>query len=344
MNLLKTSGLALLCASSLGCVSIFHAMSRDFHAEAGIVSPAAENSYEAETEVKVISYNIAHCRGKLTYPELDDLDQDLTIDSPEQVYKCLDAIANMLIGENAGIALLQEVDRKAVWSYDIDFTPYLAEKAGMRYYAYGPRYDFVWWPYEHQRANGAWIDTVYFDMGNAVLSKYPIISAENKAFDSQGFIDWIAGEERYLDTVIDIQGKGARVISVHLDADDAEIRERESRRLVDDVRGAALPTIIGGDFNAILRQARCHMPGCDPQQQNDESMQILLDSGLFNFYMADVDPRVSSYYTSNTTDLFRTVDYILPTSDIEIMDYYVVDVELSDHKPVAAVLRLTDSQ
>lgn len=343
MGILKKALLAagILGVSSAGCASIFNALTNDYGAENRVIRETGGNRYEPETEVKVIAYNIAHCRGPLTYDNLDELDQDLTIDSPERVYKCLDDIAEMLVNENAGIALLQEVDKKAVWSYDIDFTPYLAEKAGMAYYAYGARYDFVWWPYEHQRANGTWIDTVYFNMGNAVLSKHPIVTAENKAFDEQSFLDWIAGEERYLDSVISIEGKDVRVISVHFDANNAETREREGRALINEVQSRQMPAIIGGDFNAILQEVRCHMPRYDLQQQNDETMQMLLDSGLFNFYIADVDPCDSRYYTSNTTGLFRTVDYIIPTNDIEIIDYYVVDAELSDHKPVAAVLRIS---
>jgi len=334
-NVILAAG--LFGISSTGCVSIFNAMANDTSAEMAVIAPEQENSYEPSTEIKVVTYNIAHCRGALTYDNMDQLDQDLTIDSPQQVYKCLDDIAEMLVNEDADIALLQEVDKKAVWSYDIDFMPYLAEKAGMRYYAYGARYDFVWWPFEYQRANGAWIDTVYFNMGNAILSKYPIVSVENKPFDEQSFLDWIAGEEKYLDSVINIEGKNIRVISAHLDSLDSEVRAREALRLANEVRNRGMPTVIGGDFNSILPGARYLMP-LDSEMQTDNTMNVLTDSGLFEIYMLNVSPADSRYYTSNTTGLFRTMDYIIPTKDIEIKNYYVVDVELSDHKPVAATL------
>ena len=54
--------------------------------------------------------------------------------------------------------------------------------------------------------------------------------------------------------------------------------------------------------------------------------------------MLSVDPNNTEYYTSDTENLYWTVDYIIPTNDILIKDYHVIDVELSDHMPVAAIL------
>lgn len=344
-SVIKAAGLCSLIGLT-GCVSIFHAMSNDFSAERAVVAPVQENSYEPSTEIKVISYNIAHCRGphdfygdnaRMDEPDRwDDLDMNMTINSAEQVYKCLDDVAEMIIRENADIVLLQEVDKKAVWSYDIDFTPYLAKKAGMGYYAYGSKYDFVWWPYEHERANGTWIDTVYFDIGNAVISRYPIISAENKGFGEQSFIGWIAGEERYLDTVIDIEGKNAEFISTHFGGG-----ELESRVMVEEARENRMPLVFGGTLHLVTPaaiEANSTLSWC-----NANAMQILDDSGLFSIYMLDVNPNDISYYTSDTENLYWTADYVIPTNDIEIKDYHVVDAELSDHKPVAATLVINDA-
>ena len=54
--------------------------------------------------------------------------------------------------------------------------------------------------------------------------------------------------------------------------------------------------------------------------------------------MLSVDPNNTEYYTSDTENLYWTADYIIPTNDILIKDYHVIDVELSDHMPVAATL------
>lgn len=335
----------LLGISSTGCVSIFHAMAADYSAEMGVIEPA--DAPEHSNEIKVITYNLAHCRGSYDFygynervdemERMDDLDMNLTINSPEQVYKCLDDVAEMLIRENADIALLQEVDKKAVWSYDIDFTPYLAEKAGMGYYAYGSKYDFVWWPYEYERQNGTWIDTVYFDIGNAVISRYPILSADNKPFDEQGFIDWLAGEAMYLETLIDINGERARFVSTHFG--EGEI---ESRVMIKEANESATPLIFGGTLHILLPAARETCSWCSDEYV--QGMQNLIDSNLFNIYMTRVNPLERQYFTSDTENLYWTADYIIPTRDIEIADYHVVDARLSDHMPVSATLVFEEAQ
>ncbi|MFH1065127.1 MAG: endonuclease/exonuclease/phosphatase family protein [Nanoarchaeota archaeon] len=335
----------LLGISSAGCASILNAMSRDFTAEHAIVGQARERQYGQPGEIKVITYNLAHCRGSYDFygnnarmdelDRMDDLDMNLTINSPEQVYKCLDNVAEMLIRENADIVLLQEVDKKAVWSYDIDFMPYLAQKAGLAYYAYGSKYDFIWWPYEYERSNGTWIDTVYFDIGNAVLSRYPIISAENKAFKEEGLMGWLAGEERYLDTLIDINGEKARFVSTHFGNGLIE-----SKVMIEEAKESNVPFVFGGTLHIVLPAARETCSRCG--EEYVQAMQNLIDSDLFNIYMTTVNPLERQYFTSDTENMYWTADYIIPTQDVEITDYHVVDARFSDHMPLSATLVIGD--
>ena len=108
-----------------------HAAFSNTKAEVVTIRENQNNYSEESTEVKIITYNIAHCRVLYDFysnSDLSDLEMDLTIDSPKQVYKCLDDVAEMLIRENADIVLLQEIDKDATWSYGIDFMPYLAKK------------------------------------------------------------------------------------------------------------------------------------------------------------------------------------------------------------------------
>ncbi|MDD4877741.1 MAG: hypothetical protein PHO02_01745 [Candidatus Nanoarchaeia archaeon] len=326
---------AAFIAASAGCAVVFNAMSRDFSAETGYVGTSAQQQYENSNEIKIISANLAHCRGPYDFygdgRHLDELDMDLTINSPEQVYKCLDDFAEMFMREDADIVLLQEADKNAVWSYGIDFVPYLAQKAGMDYYAYGSKYDFVWWPYEHQRANGQWIDTLYFDIGNGIISKYPILTAGNKPFGEQDFVGWIAGEERYIDARISINGRQARFISTHFGAG-----EIESRLMIEEAKKAGMPLVFGGTLHLVTPAALEANPSLSWCSAN--AMRILDDSGLFSIYMLGIDPLDRTYYTSDTQNLYWTADYIIPTNDFAITDYHVIDAELSDHKPVSATL------
>ncbi|MBU2638316.1 MAG: endonuclease/exonuclease/phosphatase family protein [Nanoarchaeota archaeon] len=310
-------------------------------AEVGAVSGIADNAYESSTEVKVLSYNMAHCRGSYDFygktTGMDDLDMDLTIDSPEQVYKCLDDFAEFIVNEKADIVLLQEVDKDAVWSFGIDFMPYLAEKSGLGYYSYGTKHDLSVLPYMRKKSNGDWIYWLYFDIGNAVLSKYPIVSAENKGFGEKGFKKWISGEEKYVDAVVDVKGKMVRVVSTHFGSG-----LKESLKMIEEAEKSEMPFVFGGTLHILLPAARETCSWCSNEYMN--AMQNLIDSGLFNIYMTGVDALDTQYFTADTENLYWTADYIIPTKDVEIKDYYVIDVELSDHKPVAATLVLNDSQ
>ncbi len=318
-------------------VPLLNALFSSKNAEIGVVRTIEGNSYEPSTEIKVLSYNLAHCRGSYDFygktTGLDDLDMDLSIDSPEQVYKCLDDIAELIKNEKADIVLLQEVDRDAVWSFGIDFTPYLAEKTGLGYYTYGPKHDFAVLPYFRKKANGEWIYWLYFEIGNAILSKYPIVSAENRGFEKMSFRSWISGEEKYLAAVVDINGKNVRVISTHFNKGQIEIK-----KIIEEAKASAIPLVFGGTLHILLPAARETCNWCNEEYAN--AMQEAIDSGLFNIYMARVDALDKKYFTSDTENLYWTADYIIPTKDVEIKEYSVVGAELSDHLPVAAVLRL----
>ncbi|MDI6737934.1 MAG: endonuclease/exonuclease/phosphatase family protein [Nanoarchaeota archaeon] len=310
-------------------------------AEIKVVNPLFDNSYEPSTELKVLSYNMAHCRGSHDFygdgSGMDDLDMDLTINSPEQVYKCLDDFAEFIKNEKAVIVLLQEVDKDAVWSFGIDFMPYLAEKSGLGYYAYGPKHDFAVFPYTRKKANGDRIYWLYFETGNAILSKYPIVSAENKGFGKRTFTSWISGEEKYLNAVIDIKGKQARIISTHFGRGQAE-----TRKIIEETRKSTMPLVFGGTLHILLPDAKETCSWCN--EEYSDAMQNLINSELFNIYMTEVDALDSKYFTADTENMYWTADYIIPTKDIDIKDYYVVDAELSDHKPVAATLIINESQ
>ncbi|MDD4877740.1 MAG: endonuclease/exonuclease/phosphatase family protein [Candidatus Nanoarchaeia archaeon] len=312
--------------------TLINAALSDMNAEVVTIEENLNNSYEETTEIKIITYNIAHCRGSYDFygkSSMNDLETNMTIESPAAVYRCLDDVAEMLIKEDADIVLIQETDKDATWSFGIDFMPYLARKAGFNYYAYGAKYDFLWGGYPYGGERG-W-DILQFNMGNAIMSRYPIISAENKAFDKRSLLDWIAGEERYLDAVIDIHGKLTRVISTHFN-----FGEIETRKMIQEAENSSMPLIFGGTLHLLIpteEDVPEELKWCKAN-----AMKLLYDSKLFSIYMLTVNPNDTSYYTSDTENLYWTADYIIPTNDIWIRDYQVIHAELSDHLPVSATL------
>ncbi|MEK6864004.1 MAG: endonuclease/exonuclease/phosphatase family protein, partial [Nanoarchaeota archaeon] len=291
-------GIAVILAigTIIAAVPLLNALFSSKKAETGIVNPLADNSYEPSTEVKVLSYNMAHCRGKYDFygkePGMNELDMHLSIKSPSQVYKCLDDFAELIKKENADVVLLQEVDKSSVWSYGIEFMPYIAEKTGLGYYAYGTKHDLMVFPY-YRKSDGRSIYGLYYEFGNAVLSKYPIVNADNKGFGEKGFTQWISGGARYVNAVIDVKGKPVRVISTHF-----ERGLTETRKIIEETRKNELPLVFGGTLHIIMPSARETCSWCN--NEYSDAMQDAIDSGLYNIYMASVDALDKKYFTADT--------------------------------------------
>lgn len=104
------------------------------------------------------------------------------------------------------------------------------------------------------RTEGVQMDGVSF--GNAVLSRWPIVSSSQVALPRADGSD---GHRRALVAVLDTPWGAWPVISTHLDYrfDDSAVRERQAAALLEliaSVRGDPErdpPVIIGGDFNAV---------------------------------------------------------------------------------------------
>jgi endonuclease/exonuclease/phosphatase family metal-dependent hydrolase len=244
----------------------------------------------------------------------------------------------MLIKEKADIVCLNEVDWKATWSYNINYVKYLAEKAGYNHYSFGTKWDQLW-PFFWVRETDAIFPFLKVHIGNAILSKHPVVKAKNKSFDGEDAIDWLMGEHTYLDALIDVNGKELRTICTHLDSDSAENRIIEVKKLIQEARYSDVPIIIGTDFNSVLSKAKKRSKVLQREYQGDNAMDIIVNSGLFNVYMEKVDPADTRYHTSNSGEEYKTIDFIITTKDLEIEEYRVLHDIYSDHKAVFAKIK-----
>ncbi|MBU2638186.1 MAG: endonuclease/exonuclease/phosphatase family protein [Nanoarchaeota archaeon] len=288
-------------------------------------------------EISIITYNIAHARGNTSNKNLTDFERDFTIQSEEAAYEGLDKIAEMLKTENADIIALQEADLDATWSFNVDFLPYLAEKAGYKYYAFAYRWNVIV-PYFNKRYNAGYIfPFLKVKAGVAVLSKYPS-GFESRLYRKKTFIEWVIGANHYLDAVVDIGGKKLRVLDAHLDSESTENKMLEARALITDVRATGTPSVVLGDLNAVLPIAKSAKPERLKSFKNDMTMESFIESGLFEIYMQEISPEDERFMTANTDELHKAIDFILPTKDIVIKEYKVLEYVHSDHRAVKAVL------
>ena len=80
---------------------------------------------------------------------------------------------------------------------------------------------------------------------------------------------WIAGEERYLDTLIDINGEKARFVSTHFGNGLIE-----SRVMIEEAGNSKIPFVFGGTLHILLPAARETCSWCS--EEYDRQCRTLL--------------------------------------------------------------------
>ncbi len=249
------------------------------------------------TKMTVATFNISHCIDYLTSNDREN-EQKVDIDLTARVIRDMRAD---VVGLNEVYSIGEES-----WTQQ---TEKLAERSGYPFYQFARGAMFPW---------GS-------DIGNSVLSRYPILSAEAIPVPAP------VGDERrpdenewYEDRVIlcvklDVAGKPVRFIATHFGLNLQE-KERMMDRLVALLDREKMPTVLFGDFNA----------------QPDDAI------------LAPLFARLSSaaQVTGNTDCTFCAwnpylrLDYIFVSDDFDVASYEVVKQIASDHFPIRAEIIL----
>ncbi len=226
-------------------------------------------------KIRVLSYNIRNCRG---------MNGNVSIK----------AVASSIAGTQPDLVGLQEVDYFNPRSAFADQTAKLGSMLGM-YHVYGP--------------NVAWGGVARF--GNAVLSRYPIISCRNYQLPSQG-------EQRGLLRVeIKLAGQLVVFLNTHLGLNHQE-RLPQVDKIIKIAGGVSGPLLLAGDFNA--------RPG---SEEIVRLQKVLKDGDLtgagLNF------PSDQPKYK---------IDYIFYSNHWTLNETRVFTSQASDHLPLATVVEL----
>ena len=269
---------------------------------------AESKSPGSPTTLRILTYNIAHGRG-MAKSNWEGGDR------AERMAR-LDEIAELLRRVDADVVVLNEVDFDSSWSYSVDQARYLAEKVGYPYWVEQRNLDFraVVWKWR---------------FGNAVLSRYPIASAQ--IADFPGYSTWqtaLAG--KHSGVVCDIQAGDSvvRVVAAHLSYRSERLRVQSAAMLVHMARESTLPTIVAGDLNSTP-------PGfpksfTDPDGNN--AIATLDQSELFQRSPTD-GPPTESELTFQGSEPYCVIDWILIPPDWQFVEYRVEQSDLSDHRP-----------
>lgn len=250
---------------------------------------------ETNRTIRVLTFNIGSGR-----------DMEGYIDLP--------ATAELIMQADADIIGLQEVDRHfSSRSRFEDQVNWLAEQLNM-YAAYGPNIN--WLATEEGQPNRQY--------GNAVFSKYPIVSYKNHLLTSFPNEQGINEPRGVLETAIDLDGTPIAFLNTHLSLNEQE-QNVGVEELLEVTEQLVTPIIIVGDFNMapherpMKRLLSCFRPALNPDMH---------------------------YPTTYSRDAERgtRLDYILSDSHWEPKLVAVLPTEVSDHFPVLAEMELfTDS-
>jgi endonuclease/exonuclease/phosphatase family metal-dependent hydrolase len=253
--------------------------------------------FEKSTIITVMNYNVHSGRG---------IDKKLD----------LDRIAAVITKENPDIVSLNEIEKNVNRSNCVDQIAYIAKKTNM-YYAFGPNLI---------GDNGCGAQGQF---GNAILSKYKIITSGNHSLYRQ------SNEEPRgcLEAEIEIDGKKIAFLSTHLDCHRQEdIRNNQAKDILKIIKQKELPVIFAGDMNAYIRS-----DGNNIENAAKIFSQSLYDSANANPTQKNVNTLINGK---------NRIDYIFVNNKLadSVLMYKVINYgdgeTASDHYPVIAKIKI----
>ena len=275
---------------------------------------AANAALRAPGSLRVATSNVAHARGGVFGAS------NWTGASRAELDSHLEALSRQV--SDTDILVLNEVDFDASWSRSIDQAAAIAARAGLRHLVEQRNVD-VALPFRTYR------------FGNAILSRYPIVSAQPIRFPPYSKLEAaLAGNHDGVVATIATPLGPLDVIAVHLEYRSEAVRLRCAAILQDLVRASAHPVLAMGDFNSLPGFARKHAEYVAPPEN---AVDLLLGSGALALSSASVD--WSRYATFPSARPDRAIDWILTSPQLEQGEPTVVQSDLSDHLMVAVSIR-----
>lgn len=289
--------------------------------------------------LKIATYNIGFGQGI----------KDSPLDFRDEAYtrKTLARVGAVVQKMDADILLLQEVDLASDRSHQIDQADILITHGGFAYSACAVVWDknyvpFPFWPPQFHIGE--------IKTANCVLSKYPIRSHQRIIFEKPEsnpfWYNWGYLDRGAHKVEIQIGNRTLYVINLHLEAYEQAAREKQAGILIDWVKDIKGPLVIGGDFNAVPRNAtRLDNFPDEPEitYVTDTTLETI-KSGLIQFSEAVPSEYCANHEVSCLTfrsDLpLRQLDHLFATRGARFVsgETFLEAKEASDHLPVVGFL------
>ncbi len=311
--------------------------------------------------VRVMTWNIRFGAGRYT-PWFGDSCGDRVLLTEAEVYDGLQKIAAKINTVKPDILLLQEVDIKSKRTAYIDQVQWLLNNTIMNYAAYASSWQAQWIPSDGLGR---------MDMGNAILSRWPIVEKERiqlaERTDQSSLVRYFYLKRCILKTRIDLPGHdNFYVLNIHAEAFSTDDTKRKHvqrfKEELDNLHNSGALFIAGGDFNLLppgsdstdfCMEDKCsdesfHHPGDDPfhKEGSHYTPEITWMQPLYSAYRPDVP--LAQYlvnqrkYFTHATDRNgfwdRKLDYLFTNTRwyAETVVTHQECVDASDHAPVSA--------
>lgn len=252
-------------------------------------------------KIKVGTYNICHCA------DYSDYTKESSCDTQPSVLN-IKGTADIIKSLSCDVIGLNEVYENGSSPRD-DFkfqTKKLAALAGYPFYYYAQGHDYD-----------------YTDIGNAILSKFPIKRFETVKIptvpESERTGDYWYENRILAIADVDFNGKIVKVIGTHFGLAPIEL-ERIVNKCCNIIDGTNLPVVLMGDFNVF------------PDNPLLEKISERLKSAAAE--------KNNSEFTWSTYNPHMQIDYIFVPKNIEVVSYEVHKLKISDHRPITAEIKI----
>lgn len=284
-----------------------------------------------------------------------DKDQDFFADggknsrgeSYERVMDNLESMAKFLKEDNADFMLIQEIDRRASRSYDIEQYIYLNEYFSDYGSSFSYNYNAIWVPVPIFDPMG------YANAGLGTYSKYKASQASRYELEGQESWPMILAEldRCIMETYIPLDnGKNLVLINLHLSAYDkgGELRSKQVKHLIrhmNDLYDEGHYVVLGGDWNQLLGTKQLEDPDFIENwpewlvQAPDTLTETGFNWGIDESVMTVRD--LNAPYEEGET-FEAIIDGFLVSPNIEIVKVKGHDLgyEYTDHNPVSLYFNL----
>jgi endonuclease/exonuclease/phosphatase family metal-dependent hydrolase len=250
--------------------------------------------------LKVMTLNARHGRGTRRSP----------IIRRKTALENLIRISGVLIRENPDLVMLQEVDRKSVFTGYFDHVKKLAKLSN---------YEYIFHPGNH--VNFSFRNVAIASYGTALVSKSSLEQPYSYRLNTntplkKGFV--------YAQTCpVQFNGEKIDIISLHLVALDPVPRKsriRQASSIVNHIleMKSGNPIIMGGDFNC---------------ERNEEEALTYIARNLNLSYQREDEFCLNTFPSRKPR---KCIDWIMVSHELEIKNYYCVSDLISDHYGVVA--------